>query len=326
MLAFCISASLLLTSGCTSGREPEPSTAVTEYEMVTYNTDLWEENLYAERLCVAQGAVSLDGFPGDEKLHAAALFDLSQEQVLYAYKIHERIYPASVTKIMTALLVLEKGNLQDKVKISSTAAAANFPSGAQLCGLKAGEEWTVEDLLNALLLYSGNDAGQALAEYIAGSSKDFVQMMNQRAKELMANNTHFMNAHGLHDAKHYTTAYDIYLIFKECIKNEQFVNIIQSESYMASYITTDGKKVKKKFAPTNYYAKGLAEKPKNVTVVGGKTGTTPEAGNCLVLLEKDDKGGTYVSVVMGAPDKTTLYVDMTKMMEAIPENTPAGKE
>ena len=121
---------------------------------------------------------------------------------------------------MTALLALENGNLEDTVTISKTAAAASFPSDAQVCGLREGEVWTLEDLLNALLLYSGNDAASAIAEHIAGTEESFVNMMNSRARELMANNTHFTNPHGLHDDEHYTTAYDLYLIFNECIKNE----------------------------------------------------------------------------------------------------------
>lgn len=314
-MAICISASMLLASGCSG----EPAAAVTEYETVAYNANLREETLYAESLCVAQEAVDLEGFSGDERLHAAALFDLSEEKVLYSYKMHNKLYPASVTKIMTALLALENGNLEDTVKISSTAAAPSFPIGAQLCGLQEGEEWTLEALLNGLLLHSGNDAGSAIAEYLAGSEEAFVAMMNRRAKDLLANNTHFLNAHGLHDDNHYTTAYDVYLIFNECIKNERFVDIIQSESYTASYKKADGKAGEKTFTPTNYYAQGIVGKPGNVTVVGGKTGTTPEAGNCLVLLEKDAKGRPYVSVVMGAPDKSVLYADMTKLIKAIPE-------
>ena len=322
MTAICIAASVLLASGC-SGK---PVTSVTEYETAVYNANLREETLYAEKLCVAQEAVNLEEFSGDESLHAAALFDLAEEKVLYSYKIHEKLYPASVTKIMTALLALENGNLSDKVTISSTADAGAFPAGAQLCGLQEGEQWTLEDLLNALLLYSGNDAGEAIAEHIAGSSEAFVAMMNHRAQELLANNTHFMNAHGLHDKNHYTTAYDVYLIFNECIKNEHFVDIIQSESYTASYIKANGEKGEKTFTPTNYYAKGIAEQPGNVKVIGGKTGTTPEAGNCLVLLEKDDAGQPYVSVVMGAPDKSVLYADMTKLIRAIPDDAASGEE
>lgn len=310
----CVLAAVLLAAGCTQ----KESTAVAEYEEAAYNKDLGRGGLYAENLCVAEGNISIENYTEDTDLHAAALFDLNDKKVLYAYDMQNRLYPASVTKIMTALLALERGNPEDQVTISAHAAASAFPSGAQLCGLNEGEEWSLDALLHALLLYSGNDAATAIAEHIAGSEEAFVALMNQRAGELMAKNTHFKNPHGLHEDDHYTTAYDMYLIFNECIKNESFVDIIQCESYTASYIQTDGNKGEKTFEPTNYYAKGTAEKPDNVTVVGGKTGTTPEAGNCLILLEKDDEGRQYVSVVMGAPDKGTLYADMTHLIQAIP--------
>ena len=141
---------------------------------------------------------------------------------------------------MTALLAIENANLDDQVTISGNADASSFSADAQVCGLAKGEVWTLRDLLGALLLYSGNDAATAIAEYVGGSEEAFVNMMNRRAQELMANGTHFMNPHGLHDDNHYTTAYDLYLIFNECIKHEDLVNIIQSEAYTAYYTDVDG--------------------------------------------------------------------------------------
>lgn len=292
---------------------------VTEYEKQNYNKSLYEGSLLASDLCVAEDDASLVEYEGDTDVHAAALFDLEDSKVLYSYQMHDRLYPASVTKIMTALLALERGNLSDIVTISDTASASSFPSDAQVCGLRAGEKWSLEALLNALLLYSGNDAATAIAEQIAGSEQTFVALMNERAKELMANNTHFMNPHGLHDQEHYTTAYDLYLIFQECIKDERFLQIIQSESYTASYTGTDGETLTETFEPTNLYARGVAEKPTNVTIAGGKTGTTGEAGYCLILLEYDAQTRPYISVVMGAAAKSVLYEDMTSMIQAIPE-------
>ena len=112
-------------------------------------------------------------------------------------------------------------------------------------------------------MYSGNDAATAIAEYVGGSEEAFVNMMNRRAQELMANGTHFMNPHGLHDDNHYTTAYDLYLIFNECIKHEDFVNIIQSEAYTAYYTDVDGNSQEALFTPTNLYAQGEVDVPEN---------------------------------------------------------------
>ena len=233
----CVASISLFTGGCIGGKGATP---VTAYELKNYNQDLYQGKLYAEELCVAQNDVALEGYTEDTELHSAALFDLTGERVLYSYKAHERLYPASTTKIMTALLAIENANLDDQVTISGNADASSFPADAQVCGLAKGEVWTLRDLLGALLLYSGNDAATAIAEYVGGSEEAFVNMMNRRAQELMANGTHFMNPHGLHDDNHYTTAYDLYLIFNECIKHEDFVNIIQSEAYTAYYTDVDG--------------------------------------------------------------------------------------
>lgn len=302
------------------GCSKEENTVVKDYEVSQYNTELYTEPFLSEGLCVAKDDVQIDGFAGDTSLHGAALFDIDHEKVLYAYDMHDRLYPASTTKIMTALLALEYGDLKEEVVISENADASAFPVGAQLCGLRKGQVWTLEDLVNALMLYSGNDAGTAIAEHIAGSEEAFVDMMNQKAKEICATNTHFMNPHGLHEDAHYTTAYDLYLIFNECIKDERFVEIIQSPSYEAVYKNADGTEATAEFKPTNLYAKGTVDQPGNVTIIGGKTGTTGEAGRCLILMEKDEAGHKYISVVMGASDKEVLYRDMTALIRAIPAN------
>lgn len=307
------SAVLFLFGGCKTEDEP----LVTQFETVEYNRSLYTGSLFAEELCVSEEDVTLDGYTEDTSLNASALFDVSGKKVLESYQAHEKLYPASVTKIMTALLALEKGNLDDPVTISANADAASFPSDAQLCGLKEGDVWTLRDLVYALLLYSGNDTATAIAEHIGGTEEAFVSMMNNRAKKLMASNTHFTNPHGLHDDDHYTTAYDLYLIFNECIKDDRFIEIIESESYTVSYTKADGTLGEATFKPTNLYAKGTAEKPENVTLIGGKTGTTYEAGCCLILLERDAQNQPYISVVMGAPDKTTLYEDMTALIQKI---------
>lgn len=142
-----------------------------------------------------------------------------------------------------------------------------------------------------------------------------MEEMNSRAKELMATGTHYMNPHGLHDADHYTTAYDLYLIFSECIKNENFAKIIESDGRDVSIKEADGSIRTDRWEPTNYYAKGLAAAPDGVTVLGGKTGTTGEAGFCLILLEKNQEGNPYISVVMGAGTKDALYQDMSALLE-----------
>ena len=139
-------------------------------------------------------------------MHAAALFDVNGHTVDYAYNMHERLYPASTTKILTALTALKSCSLDDIVTVSRSGAAASFAADASVCGLKEGDQLSMRTLLYGLLLVSGNDSAVVIAEHIAGSVEGFAAMMNEQAKELRAVNTNFTTPHGLHDENHYTTA------------------------------------------------------------------------------------------------------------------------
>ena len=294
---------------------------VTEYETKNYNKNLYTEKLFATDLCVASGNVDLEGITASdtESLHSAALFDLDSKQVDFSYQMFDKVYPASTTKLMTALVALKYGDLDGEVTVSENADKDSFAYDEQTCGLESGDQLTLSDLLNGLLLYSGNDNVVAIAEYIGGTMDKFADMMNEEAKKLMATGTHFVNSSGLHDENHYTTAYDLYLIFQECLKYDEFVEIISSDSYTADITGADGTVRQVTWEPTNYYATGEAQSPDNVTIIGGKTGTTDPAGNCLVLLEKDKNDHPYISIVMGADTKALLYQDMTTLIKAIPE-------
>lgn len=294
---------------------------VTPYEIKTYNKELYRDTLYAENLCVSEEPVSMEGAPDTSGFHAAGLFDVNENKVDFSYQVYDRLYPASTTKIMTALLAIENCDLNDKVIVSKNAAASSFASDESVCEIEEGDELTVNDLLYGLLLCSGNDAAVALAEHVSGSVESFVTLMNQRAAELMATQTHFVNPHGLHDDNHYTTAYDLYLIFNECIKHSEFVDVISASAYTANIQGADGTMRSLEWKPTNYYAAGMAQAPDGVSVIGGKTGTTSLAGNCLILLEKDASDNPYISVIMGASSKPLLYQDMTQMISSISTNS-----
>ena len=294
---------------------------VTPYEIKTYNKELYRDTLYAENLCVSEEPVSTEGAPDTSGFHAAGLFDVNENKVDFSYQVYDRLYPASTTKIMTALLAIENCDLNDKVIVSKNAAASSFASDESVCEIEEGDELTVNDLLYGLLLCSGNDAAVALAEHVSGSVESFVTLMNQRAAELMATQTHFVNPHGLHDDNHYTTAYDLYLIFNECIKHSEFVDVISASAYTANIQGADGTMRSLEWKPTNYYAAGMAQAPDGVSVIGGKTGTTSLAGNCLILLEKDASDNPYISVIMGASSKPLLYQDMTQMISSISTNS-----
>lgn len=309
-LAICFTAFI---TGCAKEED-----IITAYEVENYSSDLYRDILYSEDICVSTENVSIEGFSGDSGLYASALFDLNNSEVAFAENIHERVYPASTTKILTALVTLENCNMDEIVTISNEAAASSFAYDEQVCGLIAGDQITVEALLYGLLLHSGNDNAVAIAEYVGGGVEEFAELMNAKAKELFATNTNFVTPNGLHDENHYTTAYDLYLIFNECIKYEEFVEIISAEYYTADITGVDGSVRQITWEPTSFYARGLAEKPAGATVIGGKTGYTSEAGNCLILLNEAENGNQYVSIVMGAADKPLLYKDMTAIINQIP--------
>lgn len=290
---------------------------VAEYETSGYDKAFYREELYSADLCVAADNVDMKGAPATGTLKSAALFDVEGNKVDFAYNIHEKMYPASLTKLMTALVALDVGDLSDVVTVSDNADAGRFAVDEQVCGIKAGDQLTLNDLLYGLLLYSGNDNAVAIAEHISGSEKAFVEKMNEKAQEIMATKSHFVNSNGLHNEEHYTTAYDMYLIFNECIKNDKFLEMIQAKSYKVDVKNTDGTTRGIVWEPTNYYALGEAPLPKSGEILGGKTGTTLKAGNCLVLLCRSDAGKPYISIVMGAGTKDVLYQDMTALIEGI---------
>ena len=248
------------------------------------------------------------------------LVNNTKNKVIVSQKVFDQAYPASTTKIMTALVALENADLSDVVTVSQNADMNSFAADEATCGIKAGDKITLSDLLYGLLLHSGNDNATAIAEYVGGSMDGFAEMMNKEAAKLMATGTHFVNSNGLHNDNHYTTAYDLYLIFNECIKHDDFVKIIMAKSHTAKVTGNDGTIRSITWEPTNFYATGDAKKPDNVTVIGGKTGTTQLAGNCLILLTKDKNDHPYISIVMKADTKPLLYKDMTAIVEAIPEN------
>ena len=156
---------------------------------------------------------------------AALLIDLNTGRAVYEQDADERVYPASLTKIMTCLLALENGNLSDVVTVSASALD-DLDADSSVAGLQVGEQMTLENLLYCMMVVSGNDACNVIAEHIAGSVADFVRMMNQRAYELGCLNTHFSNPHGLHDESHYTTARDLSIITQAALKSENFRQIV----------------------------------------------------------------------------------------------------
>lgn len=243
----------------------------------------------------------------------AMIINDTSKKMLFSKKIYKKMYPASITKIVTAYVTLKHANLEDTVTIGSNAVNITEP-GAKKCGFAKGDTIKLKDLLYSFLVYSGNDAGVAIAEHVAGSVEEFAKMMNQEMAAIGANHSHFVNPHGLHDAKHYTTAYDLYLVFHQLIKNKTFLDIVKHPIYKTTCKSAFGKVKHFTFMSTNRYLVGRATPPKGISVHGGKTGTTSKAGSCLILYSKNKNGDDIISVVLHASGGTDLYEQMSKLL------------
>lgn len=231
----------------------------------------------------------------------AILVDANYDEILYEKDAYEKAYPASITKVMTALLTLEAleaGQLSEDtlVAVSELASQKDF-ANESTANLKPGEQLTVKQLLYCLLLPSANDAAKALAETVDGSIEEFVAHMNRKAGELGCQGTHFVNPHGLHNADHYTTAYDISLFMQAALEYDLFREIIATPSYTVPATALSAERY---FFNTNglisnlYYSGYTYDK-----CVGGKTGSTDEAGRCLVAVAEE--GDTMlISVILGS--------------------------
>ncbi len=270
---------------------------------------------FAQNLCISPSDFIDSSIANTEDAGSAILFDLNNAEVLYSKNAHEKLSPASLTKVMTALVALK--NATPDTILTATDAVYVTEKGAQLCGLKPGDSMTLNQALYIALVYSANDAALLIADNIGGSVENFVQMMNEEARALGATNCHFVNPHGLTHEDQYVTTYDLYLIFNEAMKQEKFLEIIQTPSYETTYYNASNNPVQLSIRNTNKYVNGDVKAPDNVTIIGGKTGTTNAAGHCLAVLSKDKNGAPYVSIILKASSRDNLYAQMTDLLEEI---------
>ncbi|HEX3027381.1 MAG TPA: D-alanyl-D-alanine carboxypeptidase family protein [Clostridia bacterium] len=231
--------------------------------------------------------------------NAVYLVNSDTGTVVYEKNAHEKIYPASITKIMTALVTVKqlKDNLSKTVTVEQEDIDALSGTSSSTSGLSVGENLTVEQLLYCMMLPSGNDAAVVLARVVGGSEGSFVRMMNDEAKSIGATNTHYVNPHGLHDPSQYTTAYDTYLISREAMKDDKLAKIVDTTTYnMPKTNKNDARILTNRNGLINpvssYYYK---------YVRGIKTGTTSQAGACLASYAEKD-GYTYYCIAMGGTE------------------------
>lgn len=238
----------------------------------------------------------------------AVLMDAATGTVLFSKNGDKQFYPASITKLMTALLVAENCGLDDKVTFSSTATT-NLESGAVSINMTEGDVMTVRQCLYALLLKSANEVGNALAEHVGGSNAKFAEMMNAKAAALGCTNTHFTNPHGLNDTNHYTTPHDMALIARAAFQNDVVKTVASTRTYTlpatiknpSGLTVTMGHKMLNP-KDSRYYQ----------GVIGGKTGYTSKAGNTLVTAVEQD-GVRFIAVIMKS--KSTHYTDTKALFD-----------
>lgn len=267
---------------------------------------------FAEDLCVAQKEQTHSDAVTDEVVEAMGVFLPADKKISYQKNIYEKMYPASTTKILTAYLAITQANLDDVVTISEHAA--DQASDSSVCGMRAGDQIKLSDLLYGLMLKSGNDAAVAIAEHVSGSEEAFADLMNETARSFGATNSHFVNPNGLHDEAHYTCVYDLYLIFAHAIEEDFFMKLIQTTSYTVYYTNASGGQASQTWTNTNKYLNGEVSQPDGVTVLGGKTGTTNPAGYCLVLLSNNDKKEPVISIILKSDGRSNLYYVMNQVL------------
>lgn len=246
---------------------------------------------------------------------AAILVESSTGKILYEKNAYEKMYPASTTKVMTAILILENCDLNEMATVSHNAIYS-LPSGYVNANLQKGEEISVKDLMYALMVKSANDAAIVLAEHLDGSVESFADRMNAKAAELGCQNTHFVNPNGIHNENHFSTAYDLYLMASYAMKNETFRKYVSTASYTLPstnlYPTTD-----RVCVTTNDMIRPKS-KYYDENVIGVKTGYTTEAKNCLIAASQKD-GTELISVILhsgtNAEGLSERYVDTAALFD-----------
>lgn len=247
---------------------------------------------------------------------SAILMDASTGLVLYEKKIHKKHYPASITKIMTSLLCLENASLGETVTFTD-AQVMHLEYGASNMETRVGEKLTMEQCLYGIMLQSANEVCLGVADHIAGSTSAFADMMNQRAKELGCKNTHFTNPNGLHNAKHYTTAYDMALISRAAFQNSTFRKVTASKTaHIPATNKSKARNLLNHHQMLNGYTYPQYEYP---DCIGGKTGYTSAAMSTLVTYAERD-GMDLICVVMkaGSPKSNRTfneYTDTTALLD-----------
>lgn len=240
---------------------------------------------------------------------AAVLMDADTSEVLYDKSMDVVMYPASITKIMTLLLAVENSSPDDVVTFTETGVRDISPDSGNI-GMQLGETMTMQDCWYAAIIQSANEVCAQIAEYIGGTESAFIDMMNARAAEIGCTNTHFMNASGLPDENHYTTAHDFALIMQEGLKNETFRTVISATDYVIAATNLSAAR------PLHTHVPLLAPESDSYYdgIIGGKTGNTIASGHTMVVAAKRNER-TLICVTLKASDLGVNCTDSTALFD-----------
>ncbi len=272
----------------------------------------WTITLLIVALCfsAAYAEPSIEGIDAPSYI----LMDLKSGRVLCGKNEGERMYPASTTKIMTAIIALENGKL-DQLMTANEKNIDPGPGGMNV-GIMAGEQLTMEALLHALLMKSANESANIIAENLCPTRQDFLDLMNKKAKELGAYNTHFVTTNGMHDDDHYTTVHDMAKIAFYAMKLEKFREIVSKPKYDME--STNKHEKWDTFYTTNRLISMYSESDYFSSVLGIKTGYTSQAGNNLVSAAENDKGMQLMAVMFGVKNNvnaSNVYIQSRRLLE-----------
>lgn len=263
-------------------------------------------------LCVGPSDNPLDGVNGQEG-EMAGLFDIREGEIPFSQGIYDQKAPGRLTQLMTLLVAYENLDLDTSVTIEQE----DVPYGLnKTCGLASGNIISVRQLLNAVAVYSAEDACMALARAGAGSESAFVDRMNSKAMELGMTNTNYVNATGAQDEEQYTSVYDTYLLLNAVLDQTELINALGTASYTLDYTRADLESKQRWLDSDNLYVTGGVSLPRGVTVLGGKMYAS-DTENYAALLVQDNYGNPYAVIVLSTDSQTNLYERMEQMLEAI---------
>ncbi len=262
-----------------------------------------------ERKALPIQSNDIENWPAGPAVSAesAILMDIDTGSILYAKNIHKKSYPASTTKLLTCLIAVEQGNLDDMVSFSDTAIFS-VPTDGSKIGMDVGESITLEQSLYGILVGSANEVANAVGEYISGSLEEFINLMNERATQLGCTDSHFMNTNGLHDDNHYTSVYDLALISAAFFQNDMLCKIGNTDRYEFTATATQPDD----FILKNKHRLITGEDPYD-GILGGKTGYTDQARQTLVTCA--EQNGMRLVCVVFKEESPSQFTDTIELFD-----------